>query len=543
MIFNKCSNLLTTFAHRRFRMISINESSSIFAKSAFANTSKIRLPKNQRIRLALAKTSAVSSLISIALSDGLDCVSNSHDPLTCDALAIWHAGLQAVQGDNLVRQNLEFTSGHLVVCDADEFSLRGIKRVIVLGAGKAAASMAAGVESLWQQFAPKRLELAGWVNIPAESRSETSSPLVPLIRRHIARPFGINEPTLQGCLGANEILRMAREATAEDLVICLISGGASALLPSPIDGISLQDKLAVTRMLSRGGANIEELNSVRACLSSIKAGGLARAAARASGVVTLIISDILGDPTHLIGGGPTVLNHPPDFELATRLIRRFDPNRELPTSIYRTLERGLSKGDHDSARINQANNHTFVIGNNATAVDAAGVEAVKRGYAYLMESSPRSEGDVTQVAKRLTHQWKLSTKPGNPNCIISGGEPTVTIANQANMGLGGRNQHLALEVLSHMRRDADSNIQRCVNMALVSGGTDGEDGPTQAAGAILNESIVARMLASKIELQEYLNRYDSHKFFEQVGGLLLTGPTGTNVCDLRVALAKPNVSA
>lgn len=463
-------------------------------------------------------------------------MSNSHDPLTSDALAIWYAGLRAVQGDNLVRQNLQLDSGHLVVNDSEEFSLRGIKRLIVLGAGKAAASMADGVENFWRESALKRVELTGWVNIPAESESTTTSPL---IHRHVARPFGMNEPTLQGCLGANEILRLAREATAEDLVICLISGGASALMPCPIDGISLQDKLAVTRLLSRGGANIEELNSVRACLSSIKAGGLAKAAARASSIVTLIISDILGDPTHLIGGGPTVLNHPPDFDLATRLIERFDPNRELPTSVYKILERRQASSDHGSMRIDQSKNHTFVIGNNATAVDAAGVEAVKRGYAYLMESSPRSEGDVTQVAKRLAHQWKLATKPGNPNCIISGGEPTVKITNQANMGLGGRNQHLALEVLSLMRRDTDPEIQRCVNMALVSGGTDGEDGPTQAAGAILNESIVARMKASKLDEQDYLQRFDSYNFFEQAGGLLVTGPTGTNVCDLRVALAKP----
>jgi glycerate 2-kinase len=463
-------------------------------------------------------------------------VSNSHDPLTNDALAIWHAGLRAVQGDNLVRQNLRFDSGHLVVNDSEEFSLRRIKRVIVLGAGKAAASMADGVENFWRESALKRVELAGWVNIPAESESTTTSPL---IHRHVARPFGINEPTLQGCLGANEILRMAREATAEDLVICLISGGASALMPCPIDGISLQDKLAVTRMLSRGGANIEELNSVRACLSSIKAGGLAKAAARASSIVTLIISDILGDPTHLIGGGPTVLNHPPDFDLAARSIERFDPNRELPTSVYRILEKGQANSDHVPTRVDQSKNHSFVIGNNATAVDAAGVEAVKRGYAYLMESSPRSEGDVTHVAKRLAHQWKLATRPGNPNCIISGGEPTVKITNQANMGLGGRNQHLALEVLSLMRRDTDPEIQRCVNMALVSGGTDGEDGPTQAAGAILNESIVTRAGGSKLDEQDYLQRFDSYNFFEQTGGLLVTGPTGTNVCDLRVALAKP----
>lgn len=463
-------------------------------------------------------------------------MSNSHDPLTNDALAIWHAGLQAVQGDNLVRQNLQIDSGHLVVNDSVEFSLQGIKRVIVLGAGKAAASMADGVENFWREPALKRIELTGWVNIPAESGSSTTSPL---IHRHVARPFGINEPTLQGCLGANEILRMAREATAEDLVICLISGGASALMPCPIDGISLQDKLAVTRTLSRGGANIEELNSVRACLSSIKAGGLAKAANRASSIVTLIISDILGDPTHLIGGGPTVLNHPLDFDLATRLIERFDPNRELPTSVYKILERRQASSDHGSMRIDQSKNHTFVIGNNATAVDAAGVEAVKRGYAYLMESSPRSEGDVTHVAKRLAHQWKLATRPGNPNCIISGGEPTVKITNQANMGLGGRNQHLALEVLSLIRRDTDPEIQRCVNMALVSGGTDGEDGPTQAAGAILNESIVARAEASKLDEQDYLQRFDSYNFFEHTGGLLVTGPTGTNVCDLRVALAKP----
>lgn len=458
----------------------------------------------------------------------------SSDPLTQDALAIWHAGLNAVKGDLLVRQNLCFESGCLVVNDSDEFSLRGIERVLVLGAGKAAASMADGLESLWQEAAPKNIELTGWVNIPDGSVSKT---VRPRIHRHIARPHGVNEPTLQGCLGANEILRLARQATPKDLIICLISGGASALLPSPVDGVSLSDKLAVTRLLSRGGANIEELNSVRACLSKIKSGGLARAGAKASQTITLIISDILGDPIHLIGGGPTILTPLANPTYAAQLVQRFDPDRTLPPSIYEAIAAARALQVMGWRKSDPTNTHSYIIGNNATAVDAAGVEAVRRGYAYLMESSPQSEGDVSQVARKLAHQWRLTKSPGNPNCIISGGEPTVTIPRHASTGRGGRNQHLALEVLSYLRQEPDSELRACKDMVLVSGGTDGEDGPTRAAGAIVNQSVIAEMLARGLDEEAYLRQFDAYHFFEQTGGLLETGPTGTNVCDLRVALA------
>src|SRR5262245_26470450 len=219
--------------------------------------------------------------------------------LRSDALAIWHAGLAAVRSDRLVTDNVRVDGESLLIGD-ESIRLSSVGRIAVIGAGKAGAGMAAGLEEALGPRVLAEKQVRGWINVPADCVRELGC-----IHLHAARPAGINEPTSEGVLGAEKILEIVSSLGADDLCICLISGGGSALLPAPVAGVSLAEKQAITRQLSAGGANIEELNTVRKQLSRIKGGGLARAC-RAGRLITLIISDVLGDPLDVIASGPTV---------------------------------------------------------------------------------------------------------------------------------------------------------------------------------------------------------------------------------------------
>ncbi len=466
------------------------------------------------------------------------------DRLTRDAVAIWNAGVDAVRGDSLVERSLAIVRNKLCISDLaqselTQCDLTKVDRLLVLGGGKAAAGMADGLERFWSQHAPQRIRLEGWLHAPQGSFDE--SPQASSRRRihlYAAREAGSNEPSARGVEGTEKMLRLAQEADSRTLVLCLISGGASALLPAPLPGITLEDKLAVTRHLSSRGVNIEELNEVRRCLSRIKGGGLARAASRAQRVVTLVLSDVLGDPLHLIGSGPTILEPPPDAALALRLLERWDPEKSLPVSVWNSLAQQVDATEKLAVE-KQCPVETFVLANNATAVDAAGTQGVEFGYAYWMESSRSSEGDVSVVAEKLMRGLIHAWEEGQPDCLISGGEPTVVLPPAEKRGLGGRNQQLALTLLSMLQQHPNESIRRCRGISIVIGGTDGEDGPTHAAGAIVNEEIMARAVSLQLDPSKYLDRCDAYRFFEQAGGLLISGPTGTNVCDLRVILVRP----
>jgi glycerate 2-kinase len=216
-----------------------------------------------------------------------------------DALEIWRAAVRAADSARLVREAVHVEANQLLAA-GEQCDLDRIGRIVVVGAGKAGAGMAAGLlEALGESVVAKK-HVTGWLNVPADCVRT-----LPPITLHPARPAGSNEPTAAGVAGADEILRLVQSLGPDDLCLCLISGGASALLPAPAEGISLADKLAVTRHLSAAGANIVELNTVRKHLSRIKGGGLARAC-RARRLITLVISDVIGDPLDAIASGPTV---------------------------------------------------------------------------------------------------------------------------------------------------------------------------------------------------------------------------------------------
>ncbi len=437
-----------------------------------------------------------------------------------DALAIWQAGVDAVRSERLVKKALRVEDGMLWVGD-EVIALDSLRRIAVVGGGKAGWGMAAAVEEV---FGPRWIgekHVAGWVNVPEDCARRLQA-----IHLHPARPAGVNEPTEAGVAGAEAILRLVGELGEEDLCLCLISGGGSALLPAPVEGITLADKLAVTRHLSGAGATIDALNAVRKQLSRIKGGGLARAC-RAGRLAALIISDVLGDPLETIASGPTV-HDPAGPEEARAVLERFDPQRKaIPPPVYAALSAPRHSQPPVTCRVT---NH--VIGNNATAVDAAGAEAVRRGYAPAMVSAAKSEGLAEPLGRHLAEMGlRMQREPG-PDGLVSGGEPVVQLVESARRGRGGRNQQLVLAALLRLAEAGED----AEGIVVLSGGTDGEDGPTDAAGAFGDAQLLRQARQQKLDPADFLARNDAYHFFAPCGGLIRTGPTHTNVCDLRVVL-------
>ncbi len=451
----------------------------------------------------------------------------SAEQLRSDALAIWQAGVEAVRSDALVRAHVRVERDVLAIGD-DVWQLDQIDRIAVVGCGKAGAGMAAGLE---HALGPRVLEdkrVVGWVNVPDDCVRPLSR-----IRLHAARPPGINEPTQAGVEGADRILELVQSLKRRDLCICLISGGGSALLPAPVSSIRLQDKLEVTRHLSGAGANIQQLNTVRKHLSRIKGGGLA-GACRAGQMIVLIISDVLGDPLDVIASGPTV----PDTSTPTdalAVLERYDARQAgISAAVFEHLQQAEKASSPKAiAKISIPVLHR-VIGNNATAVEAAEREAIRRGYRTTTEAVERLEGDAESVGLRLIQSGLAMRDRGHPGCLISGGEPTVRLVPTQQRGLGGRNQQLVLAALDHLVRRPGETAEHLV---LLSGGTDGEDGPTDAAGAWLDRLVVRQMQTSGLVPRDFLQRNDAYHFFEPLDALIRTGPTHTNVCDLRVVLS------
>lgn len=448
--------------------------------------------------------------------------------LRSDALAIWQAGVRAVRSDRLVQENVR-VDGEWLVVDDETIELSKIGRIAIVGAGKAGAGMAAGLE---EALGPQVLgdkHVRGWINVPADCVRELK-----FVHLHAARPAGINEPTEAGVFGAERILEIVSSLGPDDICFCLISGGGSALLPAPLPGVSLEEKQAITRLLSAGGANIEELNTVRKQLSQIKGGRLAKRC-RAGRLITLIISDVLGDPLDVIASGPTVPDSHNAADALAIMDRYFGNEESIAPGAFKHLRSVASSTPplrDSSGTACQVTN--LVIGNNAVAVDAAGVEAERRGYSHAMHAATRLEGAAEDVGRDLVAMtMRMMSEPG-PDCLITGGEPTVKLAPPEIRGQGGRNQQLVLAALEQVR-SAEGGT-RNAGFALLSGGTDGEDGPTDAAGAVIDSDFLLRVAASGLDPADFLRRSDAYSFFDQLGGLIKTGPTHTNVCDVRVAV-------
>jgi hydroxypyruvate reductase/glycerate 2-kinase len=322
------------------------------------------------------------------------------------------------------------------------------------------------------------------------------------------------------------MLRLASTAGPRDVALCLLSGGGSALLPAPVDGVTLADKLAVTKLLHACGATINEMNAVRKHLSAIKGGRLAQAFTGRA-MFSLIISDVIGDPLDVIASGPTAADSS-TFAEALAVLDRFQLRSRVPAAVLAHFEGGTAGNFPETPKALPANVTNLVIGNNALALGAAQAQAESLGYRVL-NLGACIEGETRDIA--LMHAGitrsilEQQTPLVPPVCILSGGETTVTLS--ANAGKGGRNQEFVLAALSRLHN---------TDATILSGGTDGEDGPTDAAGAIADAATWQRAESLSLYAADFLDRHDAYRYFEATGDLIKTGLTQTNVMDVRVIL-------
>jgi hydroxypyruvate reductase len=434
------------------------------------------------------------------------------------ALAIFRAALKACDPMEAVLRHLRL-DGRTLVAGKRRYALDRFHDIYVVGAGKASAAMARAVERL----VGRRIS-AGLVNV----KYGHLAPLKHIELNECGHPL----PDAAGVDGATRIARIAERAGPEDLIIAVISGGGSALAPAPAPPVTLDQKQATTRLLLACGASIHEINAVRKHISMLKGGQLARLAWPAR-VLCLMLSDVIGDDLDVIASGPTA----PDastFALARAILDKYALLDRVPPAVRARIEAGArgeipetpKAGDPIFARV-----QNLVVGSNALAVNAAARKARELGYRTLVLSS-MIEGETRDVARMhaaIAKQIVASGQPLKPPaCLISGGETTVTLRGD---GLGGRNQEFALA--------AAIDIAGLDNVLLLSGGTDGTDGPTDAAGALAAGSTIRRARAAGLDAPASLARNDSYRFFEPLGDLIKTGPTNTNVMDVRLILAAP----
>ena len=431
--------------------------------------------------------------------------------LRADALSILQAALAAADPAQAALRHVRL-EGDALLAGGRRYRLARFERIFVVGAGKASAAMAVALERLLG----RRIS-GGLINVKYGHTAR--------LRRVEINECGHPIPDESGVSGARRIMAIAAGAGAHDLVICLISGGASALLPLPAPPIMLEEKQQATRLLLECGANIHEMNAIRKHLSLIKGGQLARAAAPAA-VVSLLLSDVVGDDIGVIGSGPTAPD-PSTFADALAIIDHYGLRRRLPPSVRERLEQGAAGAIEDTPkRVDNAYN--VIIGSNRLAIEAARAKAKELGYRPVVLSTV-IEGETREVARVHAAIAKEIAASGNPvrrpACILSGGETTVTVRGS---GLGGRNQEFALA--------AAIDLEGVPGAGILSAGTDGTDGPTDAAGAYADGRTVGRARQKGLDARRYLMENDSYHFFEALGDLIKTGPTGTNVADVRIAL-------
>lgn len=428
------------------------------------------------------------------------------------ARAIWQAGVEAVRPEPLVEAALR--DAHVAGAAA---------RILVVGAGKAGPGMAMGVE---RALADRLYLVDGLVNVP-----EGMSAPLRRIRLHPARPQGVNEPTTAGVAGTEEMLRLLEGAGPDDLALCLLSGGGSALLPAPIEGITLSDKLSITKELTRCGATIDEMNCVRKHLSRVKGGRMAEAF-HGHRMLSLIISDVIGDPLDVIASGPTAPD-PTTFHDALVVLDKYRLRTRVPANVLSHLERGAAGEIGETPKHVSPRVENRIIGSNRLALAAAEQRARELGYRVINLGSAVA-GETSTAAKdqaELAMTVRRECTSGMPPvCILSGGETTVTLGDRP--GKGGRNQEFVLAVTLRV------GVPGMHGMTVLSGGTDGEDGPTDAAGAVADETIWDALRANHLDAAAALARHDAYPLFQRANSLIKSGLTGTNVMDLHVILVR-----
>ena len=429
------------------------------------------------------------------------------------AINIFLEGVESVKPDVLIRSHVELKGNRLFI-DRLTFDLTEIKNIYVVGAGKASALMALDLESILGN----RITKGHIVTKYGHSAS--------------LKYIGITEaghpvPDENGLKGTKKILSIAKMAEKDDLFICLISGGGSALLTDVPKGCTLNDLRSLNDILLKIGANISEMNCIRKHLSGVKGGMLSKAAYPAR-VISLILSDVIGDPVEVIASGPTAPD-PTTFADALSVIKKYHIVTQIPACILKVLRDGFYRKTNETLKENDEiflKTNNLIIGTNKLSLKTAKIKAESLGYETQIISNV-IEGDVPDVAKHIVQISKSTQEisSGKKTCLLFGGEPTLKVTGE---GLGGRNQHLALLVATLLKNNP--------GITFLSAGTDGTDGPTDAAGAVVDSLTLQNAERLGLNPGEYIENFDSYHFFKKEGGLILTGPTQTNVMDLMIAL-------
>jgi glycerate 2-kinase len=396
-----------------------------------------------------------------------------------------------------------------------KYNLNEYKSLYIVGAGKATSPMAVAIEELCLDFITE-----GIISV----KYGYTSDLKKIETKEAAHPI----PDESGQKNAAAIVKLLERATEKDLIISLISGGGSALLPLPPKGISLKEKGETTDLLLKSGASIHEINAVRKHLSMVKGGQLAKKAAPAT-IINLMISDVVGDNMDVIASGPFVPDNS-SFNNALNILKKYNIYDRAPLSVKKYIYNG-AKGNGDETPDKESDIFkkitNLIVSSNIIACEAASRAAKKLGYNTIILSS-LIEGNTTASAQfhcSIAEEILLSGNPiAKPACILSGGETTVEIHGH---GLGGRNMEFALQCA---KRISGTSI------TAASIGTDGSDGPTDAAGAFSDGDTMKRAQSATVDIESYMSNNDSYHFFEQIGDLIKTGPTNTNVMDIRILL-------
>jgi hydroxypyruvate reductase len=420
--------------------------------------------------------------------------------------------LQAVDPARALKNALVRRGGILTLGEWS-FNLDDYEQILVIGAGKASAPMALALEEVLER------PLSGLVAV----KDGHLAPCRQVRLLEASHPLPDERSVEAGLL----ISRLVSQAGAGTLIFNLLSGGGSSLLAAPARGLSLADKQAVSQALLEAGADISQINTVRKHLSRLKGGGLARLAAPAT-LVSLIVSDVIGNSLEVIASGPTVADSS-TWQDAADILAHFLPREKIPPAVVKKVHEGLAGAAEETAKGPFPHTFNYIIADNRLALNAARDKARQLGYNSLLLSSSIA-GDTREAAAFhaaiAREVWRWGQPAAPPACLISGGETVVSLP--PGHGLGGRNQHFVLAALEHIR-----DLPEVMALSL---GTDGSDGPVSAAGAWADSNLWRQAEELGLNYQDALNRCDAYHFFQRSGNLIITGPTNTNVMDVRLLL-------
>lgn len=429
------------------------------------------------------------------------------------AKQIFLAGVESVLPDQLIRLKLKLADGILYVA-GNSFHLANFRNIYVVGAGKATALMAQEIEKILGEHITD-----GHIVV----KYNHTCPLKYLTITEAGHPL----PDKNGIEASRKIIQIASKADVQDLVFCLLSGGASALLADYPEESTFEDLIVINELLVKSGADIKEINIIRKHFSKIKGGQLAKAIYPAT-TISLILSDVIGDSLDVIASGPTS-DDKSTFSDAIAVVEKYHLKEQLPDSLMKYLQsgnNGLIVETPKQGDVIFENVNNFIIGSNSIALSVAAGKAQELGFtpyiitAVLDEDFSKVGEFILNSIERFQHQ-----STNKPICLLFGGEPTVKVSGN---GLGGRNQHLSLYCAI--------KLKGMKGVTLLCAGTDGTDGPTDVAGAIVDWQTVATANSKNLDPQKYLYEADSYNFFNQVGGHIITGSTKTNVMDIMILL-------